>query len=229
MHNTVEFIGGKDGPKGFQPPELHLAGSEAPQGAFFIGDAKKEPDQERLRRTAEIPFSADTICIELVEELGLVDPPAIIDEFRRQADALAHKPDMDVSDETMLFHLASHIDRRTDLQRSVAQASRLYEKVYWEDFSRRTGQRNNEIESDLFVNPLLEVGGTPTSLIHITKLRRDSSNGREAAKNFMDAERIVRMLVINERTGGAFFEDLEARMSNDEPTMTNLDEPTTNY
>ena len=56
------------------PPDLSLVGPEAPQGAFFISDAKNDPNIAELVKLAEVEATTSTdLLLAVLKQTGIIE------------------------------------------------------------------------------------------------------------------------------------------------------------
>ena len=203
---------GKTGPPPGPLDVLHLVEAEAHhEPLFFTIVAGVEPDLDRLRTTATTDASAETLCTEILEELGLLESPKAVGEAKQQANALLHKPDLDDSDITLLLHASGRVDRHAGVLTAITQAFKFYTKNYWESYSKRSGQATDAIEAELYSGQIIQYGGAST-LVKLSELRGRLSRGAgsrnaTAANNVIDAERVMRIMILDQISGGSFTAD----------------------
>ena len=195
------------------PPEpldaLHLVETEAPHEPLFFAIVKDPKfDFDRLIETASVAVSAEALCVEMLEELGLLESTKAVGEAKQQANTLLHKPTLDESDTTLLLHVSGRVDRHAGVLTAISRTFKFYETHYWENYSKRSGQKTDRIEADLYSDEMVPYEAAST-LAKFNELRSKLNKGAvsrnaTAVNNTVDAERVMRLLILDQISGGSF-------------------------
>jgi hypothetical protein len=174
-------------------PDLRLIEdktSDGPEGPFFVETYPGPIDYKHLKRFAEDPsISTVSLLRHVASHIGMI--PSHQDEARARGE-LAN------------FENAPHNERREhyleQVIRSRSVATELFETIYqsyqemfWDDFKNRRGQQNDMLDELWDATEQYE---NTTFLQTMIWLRQNVAKREVIA----DAERVTRMIIINEIT-----------------------------